>query len=325
MRGFFRLLAAAALALSAAGLAGAHGAASTTEAQAANYILGPDDQVALLVPDADELNARAFRIDRSGDVDLPLIGRTRAAGLTAEQLEDEIDARLKRYLVDPKAVVSVTDFRSQPISILGAVNTPGVHQVQGQKSLYEALSLAGGLREDAGNTVNITRQLKRGRVPLANAKDDPTGQFSIASVPVKDILQANNPAANIAIAPEDVISVPKAEVIYVIGSVHKPGEFTLGQNASFSALQVLSLAEGLEATAAGAKAKILRIAPGGSARAEIPVDLKSILAGKAEDVQIKANDILFVPNSFGKSTALRSLETAIGMSGQIGAGLAIYK
>jgi polysaccharide export outer membrane protein len=324
MRAVFALLFAALLA-GVTVMAGDQGTGSTEARTSAGYILGPDDQVALLVPDADELNTRAFRIDRAGDIDLPLIGRMHAAGLTAGQLEDEIDKRLKRYLVDPRAVVSVTDFRSQPISILGAVNTPGVHQVQGQKSLYEALSLAGGLREDAGNTVNITRKLRWGRVPLANAKDDSTGEFSIASVPVKDILQANNPAANIAVAPEDVITVPKADVIYVIGSVHKPGEFTLGQSTSFSALQVLSLAEGLEATAAPAKAKILRVAPGGEARVEIPVDLKSILAGKSEDIPIRANDILFVPNSFGKSTALRSLEMAIGMTGQIGAGLAIYR
>lgn len=291
----------------------------------ANYTLGPDDQIAMLVADTDELNGRAFRIDRTGDVTLPLIGRTHAAGLTTEQLEQEIDNRLKRFLVDPKSVVTVTDFRSQPISILGAVNTPGVHQVQGQKTLYEALSLAGGLREDAGPTVNIMRNLQWGPVPLPNANNDPSGKFSIASVPVKDILQASKPASNIAICPEDVISVPKADVVYVIGSVHKPGAFSLGENASYSALQILSLAEGLGQAASAHKAKIMRVVPGRSTRLEIAVDLKAILAGKSADVELRANDILFVPDSFAKSAALRSLETAIGMGGQIGAGLAIYK
>lgn len=310
----------------AAGVACAQDPSAKAQPQAgANYVLGPDDQIAVLIPDAEELNNRAFRIDRMGDVDLPVVGRTHAAGLTAEQLEEQIDERLKRFLVDPKAVVAVTDFRSQPISILGAVNTPGVHQVQGQKTLYEALSLAGGLRDDAGNTVTITRKLKWGPIPLANAKNDATGQFSVASVPIKEIMHGSNPTANIAIAPEDVISVPKAELVYVIGSVHKPGGFTLGENTSFSALQVLSLAEGLDSTAAAGKAKIMRVGAGGSARVEVPINLKNILAGKSGDVELRANDILFVPNSFTKSAAMRTLETAIGMGGQIGAGLAIYK
>jgi polysaccharide biosynthesis/export protein len=310
----------------AAGLAWAHDQTMGKDAQAAqNYVLGPDDQIALLVPDADELNTKAFRIDRSGELDLPVIGRTHAAGLTVQELEQEIDSRLKRYLVDPTAVVAVTDFRSQPISILGAVNTPGVHQVQGHKTLYEALSLAGGLREDAGNTVKITRKLKWGRIPLPNAKDDATGQFSIASIPTKEILQASNPAANIAVAPEDVISVPRAEVVYVVGSVHKPGGFPLGENRSLSVLQLLSLAEGLDQAAAGAKAKIMRAAVGSSARVEISVNLKAILAGKSPDAELNANDILFVPSSFGKSAAIRTMETALGMGGQIGAGLAIYR
>ncbi|HTU44704.1 MAG TPA: polysaccharide biosynthesis/export family protein [Bryobacteraceae bacterium] len=292
---------------------------------AADYVLGPGDQIALLIPDADELNTKAFRIDQKGDVSLPLIGRIQAAGLTAEQLESAINLSLQRFLVHPNAVVAITDYRSQPISVLGAVNAPGVHQVQGEKSLYEVLSLAGGLREDAGNTVRITRKLKWGPIPLPGAKVDPTGQFSIASLPVKDILQAANPAANIPVKPEDVISVPKAAVVYAIGAVHKPGGFTLGENASLSALQVLSLAEGLDSTASPASAKIMRVVAGRSARAEIPVNLRRILAGKSADLELKASDILFVPSSFTKSTALRTLETAIGMGGQIGAGLAIYK
>ena len=290
-----------------------------------NYVLGPGDQVALLIPDADELNTKAFRIGEKGDLSLPLIGRIQAAGLTAEQLESSIDLSLRRFLVEPSVVVAITDYRSQPISILGAVNAPGVHQVQGEKSLYEVLSLAGGLREDAGNTVRITRKLKWGPIPLATAKLDATGEFSIASLPVNEILQATNPAANIPIKPEDVISVPKAALVYAIGAVHKPGGFTLGENASLSALQVLSLAEGLESTAAPANAKIMRVVAGRAARTEIPINLRQILAGKSADLELKANDILFVPSSFTKSTALRTLETAIGMGGQIGAGLAIYK
>ncbi len=299
--------------------------ASKSESVPQDYELGADDQIALLVPDADELNSKAFRIGATGDLDLPLIGRVHAAGLTAQQLEVQLTCRLKKFLQHPEIVVAITEFRSQPVSVLGAVKLPGVHQLQGRKNLYEVLSLAGGLREDAGSTVKITRKLRWGRIPLATAKDHESGQFSVASVNVKSVLDASRPEDNIAIKPEDVISVPKADFVYVVGSVHRPGGFTIGENTSLSALQALSLAEGLETAAAPARARILRATTAKAAFSETPIDLKKLLAGKCPDVQLGANDILFVPNSLGKSAGLRALETAIGMGSQIGAGLAIYK
>ena len=285
-----------------------------------NYVLGPDDQITLYVSDAEEISGKPMRIDMRGDINLPMAGRIHAAGLTAEQLEAAIENRLKRFFQGPDVVVSITEFRSQPISVLGAVNTPGVHQLQGRKTLFEVLSLAGGLRPDAGNKVEITRNLQWGRIPLPNAKDDITGKFSVASVSVKTIMNATDPTDNIAIKPEDVISVPRAEMVYVVGSVHKPGAYVLGENETLSALQVLSLAEGLDKTAAPAKAKIMRALAGTSKRSEVPVDLKKLMAGKGTDLSLKADDILFVPDSAAKSVAARTGEAAI----QIATGLAVY-
>ena len=95
----------------------------------------------------------------------------------------------------------------------------------------------------------------------------------------------------------------------------------MGENESLSALQVLSLAEGLDRAAATDKAKIMRNIPGSGNRAEIPVDLKKILTGKASDVPLLADDILFIPTSAAKNMAMRSLEAAI----QVGTGIAIYR
>ncbi len=116
------------------------------EAIPTNYILGPDDLITLSVNNLDEISGKPMRIDRHGDINLPLAGRIHAAGLTADQLEAEIESRLKNQLNNPHVIVSVTEFRSQPVSILGAVNQPGVHQLEGRKTLFEMLSLAGGLR-----------------------------------------------------------------------------------------------------------------------------------------------------------------------------------
>jgi polysaccharide export outer membrane protein len=308
------------IALSHAGGQGAALASIDIGGAHSNYVLGSDDQIALFVSDIEEINGKPIRIDMKGDINLPMAGRVHAAGLTADQLEQEIDHRLKRFLYDPEVIVSITEFRSQPIAVLGAIGSPGVHQLEGHKTLFEVLSLAGGLRQDAGNTVMVTRSLKWGRIPLSNAKDDPTAKFSVASVSVKSVTGAINPTENIAIKPEDVISVPKADLIYVIGAVHKPGGFVLGQNDSLSALQVVSLAEGLERTAAPQRARIMRTVPGNSTRSEIPVDLKKLMAGKAADVSLRADDILFIPNSATKNAGVRAMEAAI----QIGTGVAVY-
>jgi polysaccharide export outer membrane protein len=290
------------------------------EATPISYILGPDDVITLFVHNLDEVSGRPMRIDRLGDINVTLAGEIHAAGLTAHQLEAEIESRLQTQLNDPRVIVSVTEFRSQPVSILGAVNNPGVHQLEGRKTLFEMLSLAGGLRPDSGNTVKITRDLKWGRLPLPNAQDDSTGQYTVASVSVKSIMNGTHPAENILAKPDDTITVPKADLIYVIGSVHKPGGYVLGQDETLSTLQVLSLAEGLDKTAASTKARVMRIVPGSPTRAEIPVDLKKLMEGKTPDFQLKSNDILFVPNSAAKAALARSAEAAIA----IGTSIAIY-
>jgi polysaccharide export outer membrane protein len=291
------------------------------EGAPSNYILGPDDQITLFVPDIEEISNKPMRIDMRGNLSLPLAGRVPAAGLTAGQLEDAIETRLRKFLKDPEVVVNITEFRSQPVSVLGAVAAPGVHQLEGHKTLFQVLSLAGGLRQDAGNTVKITRQLKWGAIPLADAKNDPTGEFSVASVSSKSIMDGTKPAENITIKPDDVISVPKADLVYCIGSVHKPGGFVLGQDESLSTLQVLSLAEGMDNTAAPQKAKIMRVVPGSATRMEIAINLKQLMAGKTPDLPLKSDDILFVPNSAARSMAARTAEAAI----QIGTGFAIYR
>ena len=134
-------------------------------------------------------------------------------------------------------------------------------------------------------------------------------------------MSASNPAENITIRPNDVVSVPKANMVYAIGAVRKPGGFVLGENESLSALQVLSLAEGLDHAASSQKAKIMRAIPGSSNRAEIPVDLQKILTGKSSDVALLSDDILFIPTSVAKNAAVRSMEAAI----QVGTGIAVYR
>ncbi len=303
----------------AASIPRADGNPAVTSAPA-GYTLGAGDQLTVTVSDLDEFNDKTFRIDRSGNLNLPLAGRIHADGLTIDQLEAETAEHLRRIVKDPDVVIGISEFHSQPVSILGAVNTPGIRQLEGQKNLFEVLSLAGGLRPDAGYMISITRDLKWGRIPLPDAKNDSTGRFSIASLKVRNVMNGTHPAENITVMPGDTISVPKADLVYAVGSVTKPGGFPLGENETLSALQVVSLAEGLQKTAAGDKAKILRSVAGSSNRAEIAVNLKQLMAGRAADIPLQSNDILFIPNSAAKSATYRSLEAVI----QAASGVAVY-
>jgi|YelNatPaOPRAMG01_1025707.scaffolds.fasta_scaffold26003_5 polysaccharide export outer membrane protein len=276
------------------------------------YALGPDDEIVITVAEAEDFPGKPVRIGPTGSISLPMVGRIEAAGLTVEQLEAELAARLKTYIRNPQVTVTVTEMRSQPVSVIGSVGQPGVRQLQGRKTLMEVLSEAGGLKEDAGHTVKITRRMEYGPIPLPGAVTDASGQFSIAEVSLRELMQAQNPLLNIPIMPNDVITVPRAEMVYVIGDVVKPGGIILGDQSTVTVLQALSMAAGLEKTAKPQDAKILRVAPGSTQRVEVAVNLKDILAGKRSDVPMEKEDILFVPSSKGKTAALRILEAAVG-------------
>ena len=204
---------------------------------------------------------------------------------------------------------------------MGAVNRPGIHQLNGHKTLMEVLSLAEGLRQDAGPRINISRKIEYGPIPLANAKPDATGQFSVAEVPVKTLLAGVSPADNILISPHDVVTVPIAESVFVMGAVKKPGEVALKENPSISVLQVLASAEGYGETPAAQNAMIVRLVPGSSDRKEIPVDLTKIQNGKAEDIAMRPSDILVVPLERPQTSGDRAIEAAI----QTATGVVIWR
>ena len=285
------------------------------------YTLGPNDQITFWGIDADEIVNKQFRIDPEGDVNLPMVGRLHAAGLTIRQFEESLNKQLSTYIREPHVVVAITEFRSQPVSVLGAVKSPGTYQLQGRKTVVEMISLAGGFREDAGNTVKITRELEWGKIPLSNASIDSLHNFSVAEVRIKEILEAKRPEDNILMMPHDVITVPHGELVYVIGDVNKAGGFILTERSNMSALQALSMAEGLDHFANPSHAKILRLEPGQEQRTEIAVNLKKILDGTSNDVSLQAGDILFVPGSTAKKAGARTFEAVV----QAAVGAAIWR
>src|SRR5579883_2668772 len=124
----------------------------------AKYVLGPSDEIVILALNAEELANKPIRITAGGDINLPMVGRVHVAGMTVEQFEGELTKRLKSYILNPEVAVNVTQFKSQPVSVIGSVANPGVIQLEGRKTLIEVLSMAGGVRPDAGYRVKITRK-----------------------------------------------------------------------------------------------------------------------------------------------------------------------
>ncbi len=288
------------------------------------YVLGPGDSFSIIVTDAKELAdqfANDFLINSDGYVNIPLVGRLRAEGLAVPQFEQRVIESLRRYIHEPQAYVIVRAPKSKPVSVLGAVNSPGVHQLDGPKRLAEVLALAGGVSKEAGYRVTVARRRKWGELPLPGAALDASGEYYVAEVNTRAMTEGNNPQYNILIQPDDLITVPRAQVVYVIGEVKKAGGFTLGDEKSMSLLQALSLAEGTTRTAVPSHAKILRPVPDSTSRTEIQVNLKKVLAGKASDVVLSANDILYVPDSSAKRAGIRVAESAV----QTISGLIIWR
>ena len=287
------------------------------------YILGPEDQVSIRVMDLDKLqldNASAPKIDVNGDLNLPVIGQLHAAGLTLDQLKAAIASRVGDILNNPSVSVSIVQYRSHPVSVIGAVRTPGVFQVTETKHLLEVLSMAGGLDAEAGDTIKISRRRISGPLPLSNAVEDKSTGYLVGSVDVRRLIQGADTSLNIEVLDGDVIAVSKADLVYVIGAVRHAGGFSLGDHHNVSILQALSLAEGLDRTASPGNARLLREEKPGQERTEITVNLKPILTGAAPDIPLRANDILFIPTSGMKVASLRGIEAAI----QLGTGFAVF-
>ena len=327
-RTFRNLRVAFCLAVLAVAGASASSPRATTAPPSSGYVLGPDDQILIRALEGLDTGDKPVLIGINGDITLPLIGRVKAAGLTVEQLETELVSRLKAYVQEPQISVTVTEFRSQPVSVFGAVTTPGVVQLRGRKTLYEVLSMAGGPRETAGSTVSITRRRENGELPLPGAALDSTGQFSTAELEMREILDGRNPAANIEIKPHDVISVSQGNgrTVYVVGDVQRAGAFNLGSQRTISVLSALSLAGGLGHTAKPEQAKVFRPSPDGQKHEEIAVNIKQILVGKAEDIGLRPEDVLVVPTSSRKvfTTVIVSGTLAAAVSAAIYAGVIVH-
>jgi polysaccharide biosynthesis/export protein len=345
-----------------------------------DYVIGSGDVISIDVFEIPELS-RQVRVSQTGTIGIPLVPvRLQMSGLTEAQAEQKIAEVLEAngLVSHPQVSVSVKERKSKPITIVGAVSHPMVYQAERPVTLIEALAEAGGIANDAGDTVIVTRPEqgagddpselpvtskeevvpvfpakteaqansagsapaadspasgppRQENIPAANAApgtaaeaagpNEPPPLSNVITVNLNELLEAGNPTNNILLQGGDIVSVPHAGIVYVLGAVGKPGGFVVSNDRTqLSTLKVLSLAGGMTHTAKSDRAVIIRKDSQGQQH-EVAVDLNKVLKRQTEDVQLQPSDILYVPESASKQALLRAAE----LGAAIGTAAAIFR
>ncbi|HYI93680.1 MAG TPA: polysaccharide biosynthesis/export family protein [Bryobacteraceae bacterium] len=283
-----------------------------------SYVLGPNDQFQIQATDIEGFPG-PYRIEADGLVNLPLVGNVKAAGLTVEAFETELIKRLKEFIRNPRLSVSVTQFRNEPVFCVGAFQAPGIYPLLGRRTLIE-MTTAIGLQANASRRIRITRRAEFGRIPIATAVNDKENNVWLAEIGLGTQRDNINPNEDVELKPYDVITAERAEMIYVNGEVVRVGPVELGERSSISVSQAITMSGGLNNDANPEKVRVLRPILNTSRRAEIAVNLKDIMKGRANDFPLLPNDILYVPGSPSK-VLWKTLAVALPVATIIGIAL----
>jgi polysaccharide biosynthesis/export protein len=283
----------------------------------ADYTIGPGDVLTIAVTYATEIGGKV-RVSEDGFIIAPGLPKpVKAVGLTPAALGAQVKEELKQAQIvrDPIVSVFVEEFHSRTISVLGAVTNPLVYPLNRPTTVLEAISMAGGLLPTAGGQMTLIR--KGHELPIGHIKGDTT----VLTIDLNKLMAGSDPSLNLKVEAGDVLTVPSAPVVYVVGAVNMPGGYVLEDpRSNFSVLQAIAKAQGTKPTAATNRAFIVRRSAEGQERQQIPVDLSALMKGKGSDLDLQRNDILFVPESGMKKTMQLLTAAAI----QSATGVATY-
>ncbi len=284
-------------------------AAAQSGSSTADYRIGPDDLVQLTIYNIPEQDARVtprtviLRVSQDGVIVVPLVGAMTAKGKTTSQLEQELKKKYEQYIRNPQIGVLITEYR-QRISVMGAVQKPGVFELTGPKTVIDLVAQAGGITEKAGNQVLLYRQEADGKrqtavidlLVLAN----PSGQV----IDSKDAM-----VVNMAVQAGDVINVPQAGTFFVDGAVRKSGSYPISRD--YTLTQALAVAGGVDPELADYSAVTIYRRRGPTNVQTLAVDLDSVMTQKSVDHKIEPDDVIVVPMSSMKYFVKRFVGTII--------------
>ncbi len=269
--------------------------------------LGVDDLVAVSVYDAPELT-RTVRVEPDGTVHLPLLEEgIAAAGLMPRQLESAIAGALKtgEIMVNPIVKVTVVEYHSRPIAVMGAVRKPLTFQAEGTVTLLDALARAEGLSTDSGTEILVTRN------------------GEILRIPIKALLHDAEPTANVLLTGGEEIRVPEAGKITVVGNVNRPGAFPVREAGDHTVLKLVALSEGLMPYAEKI-AYIVRRDENGVAQ-ELPVELEKIMKRESPDVTLTVGDILYIPDNKKRRNTMSVIDRITSFGASTASGVLVWR
>jgi polysaccharide export outer membrane protein len=279
-----------------------------------DYKIGPEDLLEITVFEEEKLN-KTVRVSSQGNISLPLLGVFRVKALTANELEKEIrDLLAEKYFQDPHVSVFIKEYRSQRISVMGAVEKPGVFDVTGPKTVLDLLAMAGGLKEDAGQLLFLIRppRMEEGGSKGKIDADEQSPKTLI--IDLEELLVKGGLSLNLPLTHGDVINIPVSGKIFVGGEVVKPGGFPL-KGKRMTVNQAIAVAEGLKPEANGSETKIFRYSEKGGKKEILSVNVYAIQKGTSDDFYLKENDIVIVPKSGSKAFLIGLRDTIKGLMG----------
>jgi polysaccharide biosynthesis/export protein len=229
-----------------------------------------------------------------------------AAGLMPRELEAGITDALKsaEILVDPVVKVTVVEYHSRPISVMGAVRRPLTFQADGVVMLLDALSRAEGFTDDAGPEVLVTQN------------------DVVQHIAVKKLMDGADPDLNLRLTGNEEVRVPEAGKIFVLGNIRKPGGFPVRDPADKTVLKMVALSEGLMPFSAKIAYIVRRQETG--APQEIPIELDRIMERKSPDMALEIGDILYVPDNKTRRSVMSILDRLAGFGSATASGLVIW-
>jgi len=266
------------------------------------YRIGPGDVLDIRILNRPNLSREAVRVEGSGMIRMPLIDtEIQAACKTEGELAREIAQRYLKFYKQPQVDVFIKEYHSRQVAVIGAVNEQSRFELQRRIRLLELLTYAKGPSPKAGQTINIVHAQQSQVCHQADGATDDTKAF--ASYKLSETL-TGDPRSNPYVEPGDIITLPEANQVYVVGNVFTPLTIPLKEPITLS--RAVAMAGGVKQDSKKDKVRIVRQEPGMTTSKEIVVDLTAIEKKRAEDIALMPNDIIDVPTSASKSF-LRSL------------------
>ena len=265
------------------------------------YRIGPGDVLDIRIYNRPQLSREAVRVEGNGMIRMPLIENEIQAGcLTEGELAKEISTRYARYYKNLQVDVFIKEYHSKQVAIIGAVNEQSRFELQRRVRLLELLTYAKGPSTKAGQTINIVHSTA---ATPCKQTDETDTSAAFSSYKLSDVL-LGDPKSNPYLEAGDIVTLPEADQVYVVGNVFMP--LTISLKEPITLTRAIAMAGGLKQDTRKDKIRVLRQEPGTSIRKEITVDLSAIEKKSSEDLALVPNDIIDVPTSAGKSF-LRSL------------------